>query len=117
MGRGEDTIAPDITQLRPRIEKAIMIGVVTVAVVFARRLGFEGVRDLSERMPVWIVSSEENRRAVEQIWRSVARGRVTIFDEDPEGDSPEHQLAILAVIDQHLGEYGPDDIGVVIEVI
>src|SRR5262249_11839255 len=94
-----------------------MIGAVTVAAVLTRRLGLEGLRELSERMPVWIVNSEENRLAVEQIWRNGARGRVTIFDQDPEGHSPEQQLTIVPVIKEHLGEYGPDDADVVIEVI
>jgi hypothetical protein len=86
-----------------------------VGLVLDRKFG-NRVQALSERMHVWMVDSEANRRSAEIIWaatknadsRDPLEHGVTLFDS-PEGQTPEEMiLNIIDTILEHHSEWEHD---------
>ena len=85
----------------------------TVAIVVDPTFG-EQVRALLERMPVWIVDSDTNRRVAKQIWAEsyvadhTGPGGLTTFRAEPTKSPEEWCAAILWSVAGHHDAYSHD---------
>jgi len=80
-----------------------------VAIIVDPEFG-ERVREVLQRMPVWLVDSEVNRRVAEAIWEGhradhTQPGGLTTFRADPARPPDEQCAAILRSIAGHHDEY------------
>jgi hypothetical protein len=80
-----------------------------IVAVIAEHDAAARVRDVSARLPVWVVDTPTNRLAAAELREDAARagshGDVTLFRADPEGLPDDWVVGILSTIVEHHGDY------------